>query len=142
MYDNVSWRGPENSRKTLITLTDETVGNLQEIRNFPRLCRASEKLNWLSNISEAEMKKSKMKISENISWHLFLGFIYVIRYNMRASASVANMKIFHTSEPNLPSLNMNEKLFITFPSSRFPMLLNMAFHSENCTMRDDQLSDH
>lgn len=134
----MSWRGPENSRKTLITLTDETIGNPQEIQNFRRLCRGSGKLNWLSNISEAEMKKIEDEnLGKYLSWHLFLGFIYVIRYNMRASASVANMKIFHTSEPNSPSLNMNEKFFITFPSSRFPMLLNMAFHNENCTIRGE-----
>lgn len=86
-----------------------------------------------------------MKIFDEkyLCWHLFLGFIYVIRYNMRASASQLTLKYFtRLSQERRKTfslfLNMNENLF--FPSHfrlASSMLLNMAFHMRKlyCTIR-------
>lgn len=90
-------------------------------------------------VSLKEKNKSKMKISWKYLLASILGYeIYVIRYNMRASASKAKLKIFHTSEIFLFfsftfffCFNMNENLFflITFSRLASQMLLNMAFEA-------------
>lgn len=95
-------------------------------------------LKWFnSNISEAEtMKKEKIE-DENLARHLFLGFIYVIRYNMRASASQLSWKYFTRLRQDFLSLQRTRSPWTKIFSSHFPMLLNMVFHTREklyCTM--------